>query len=124
LVASFVQQATAIATTEFHFDCDVDIDWESISGLVKITIYRIVQEALSNVAKYAAASKCSVSITQPDTTSLLLTITDNGKGFDKSVTTNGIGLTNMNDRARAVKADFTIHSEIQKGTSIACQFSI
>ena len=124
LVASCVQQATAIATTEFHFDCDVDIDWESISGLVKITIYRIVQEALSNVAKYAAASKCSVSITQPDTTSLLLTITDNGKGFDKSVTTNGIGLTNMNDRARAVKADFTIHSEIQKGTSIACQFSI
>jgi signal transduction histidine kinase len=123
LLASCVRQAT-VTSTEFHLDCDERIDWESISGLVKITIYRIVQEALSNATKYAAASKCSVIITQPDATSLFLTITDNGKGFDRSTTTKGIGLTNMNDRARSVKADFTIYSEVQKGTSIECQFKI
>jgi signal transduction histidine kinase len=123
LLASCVRQAT-VTSTEFHLDCDAHIDWGSISGLVKITIYRIVQEALSNVTKYAAASKCSVIITQPDATSLFLTITDNGKGFDRSTTTKGIGLTNMNDRARSVKAYFTIYSEVQKGTSIECQFKI
>ena len=122
LLASCVQQATAI--TEFHLDCDERIDWESISGLVKITIYRIVQEALSNVSKYAEASQCFVTITQLDATSLRLTVTDNGKGFDMNQTTKGIGLKNMSNRARAVKADFTIHSSLEQGTRVECQFVI
>ena len=122
LLASCVQQATA--TTEFHLDCDERIDWESISGLVKITIYRIVQEALSNVSKYAEASQCFVTITQLDATSLRLTVIDNGKGFDMNQTTKGIGLKNMSTRARAVKADFTIHSSLEQGTRVECQFVI
>ncbi len=122
LLVSCVQQATA--TTEFYLDCDERIDWESISGLVKITIYRIVQEALSNVSKYAEASQCFVTITQLDATSLRLTVIDNGKGFDMNQTTKGIGLKNMSTRARAVKADFTIHSSLEQGTRVECQFVI
>ncbi len=122
LLVSCVQQATA--TTEFYLDCDERIDWESISGLVKITIYRIVQEALSNVSKYSEASQCFVTITQLDATSLRLTVIDNGKGFDMNQTTKGIGLKNMSTRARAVKADFTIHSSLEQGTRVECQFVI
>ena len=122
LLASCVQQATA--TTEFHLDCDERIDWESISGLVKITIYRIVQEALSNVSKYAEASQCFVTITQLDATSLRLTVIDNGKGFDMSQTTKGIGLKNMSTRARAVKAELNIYSLPEQGTTIQCRFEV
>ncbi|WP_296687286.1 sensor histidine kinase [Flavobacterium sp.] len=122
LLASCVQQANA--TTEFHLDCDERIDWESISGLVKITIYRIVQEALSNVAKYADASQCFVTITQLDATSLRLTVIDNGKGFDMSQTTKGIGLKNMSTRARAVKAELNIYSLPEQGTTIQCRFEV
>lgn len=124
LLAQCVQQASSSTTTSLHFESTPEIDWESISGLVKITIYRIVQEALSNVVKYAAASECKVTITQTDTSSLLLIINDNGNGFNLSQTSAGIGLKNMRERARLVKADFRIESMIGQGTTIECQFVV
>ncbi len=124
LLAQCVQQASSTTTTSLHFESTPEIDWESISGLVKITIYRIVQEALSNVVKYAAASECKVTITRTDISSLLLIINDNGNGFNLAQTSTGIGLKNMRDRARLVKADFQIESMIGQGTTIECQFVV
>jgi len=124
LLAQCVQQANSTTTTSLHFECTYEIDWQSISGLVKITIYRIAQETLSNVVKYAAATECYVTITQPDISSLLLIINDNGNGFDLAQTSTGIGLKNMRDRARLVKADFRIESVIGQGTTIECQFVV
>jgi signal transduction histidine kinase len=124
LLAQCVQQASSTTTTILHFEGTPEIDWESISGLVKITIYRIVQEALSNVVKYAAASECKVTITRTDISSLLLIINDNGNGFDLNQTSTGIGLKNMRERARLVKADFRIESMIGQGTTIECLFVV
>ena len=124
LLAQCVQQASSTTTTSLHFESTPEIDWESISGLVKITIYRIVQEALSNVVKYAAASECKVTITRTDISSLLLIINDNGNGFDLDQTSTGIGLKNMRERARLLKADFRIESMIGQGTTIECQFVV
>jgi signal transduction histidine kinase len=124
LLAQCVQQASSTSTTSLHFEGTPEIDWESISGLVKISIYRIVQEALSNVVKYAAAMECSVTISQPDSATLLLTIVDNGKGFDAAVIPKGIGLSNMKTRARLVKADLHIESAPGKGTRIECRFVV
>ncbi|MBP6755313.1 MAG: sensor histidine kinase [Bacteroidia bacterium] len=124
LLSQCIQQASSTTTTSLHFESSPEIDWESISGLVKITIYRIVQEALSNVVKYAAASECKVTITQPDVSSLLLIICDNGNGFDLTQTSTGIGLKNMRERTRLLKADFRIESVIGQGTTIECQFVV
>jgi signal transduction histidine kinase len=124
LLAQCVQQASSTTKTSLHFESSPEIDWEYISGLVKITIYRIVQEALSNVVKYAAATVCHITITQPDLSSLLLIISDNGNGFDLAQTSTGIGLKNMRDRARLVKADFRIQSTVGQGTIIECQFVV
>lgn len=84
----------------------------------------MVQEALSNVVKYAAATDCHITISQPDASSLLLRISDTGIGFDLATASSGIGLKNMRDRARLVKADFRIESEIGQGTRIECKFVI
>ena len=124
LLAQCVQQTSSTTTTSLHFESTPEIDWESISGLVKITIYRIAQEALSNMVKYAAAIECQVTITQPDVSSLLLIISDNGNGFDLAQTSTGIGLKNMRERIRLVKADFRIESVIGQGTTIECQFFV
>jgi signal transduction histidine kinase len=105
-------------------DCAAGIDWEAFSGLVKITLYRMVQEALSNVVKYAAATDCHITISQPDASTLLLTIRDTGKGFDLVTASSGIGLKNMRDRARLIKADFRIESAVGHGTRIECKFVI
>jgi signal transduction histidine kinase len=92
--------------------------------LIKITIYRIVQEALFNVTKYADATECTVTLSQPEPTSLLLVISDNGKGFDSISSTIGIGLANMKERARLVKADLQIQSAPGQGTRIVCRFVV
>lgn len=124
LLAQCVQQLSATTQTNLHLDCAAGIDWEAVSGLVKITLYRMVQEALSNVVKYAAATDCHITIGQPDASSLLLRISDTGKGFDLATASSGIGLKNMRDRARLVKADFRIESVIGQGTLIECKFVI
>ena len=124
LLKQCVQQLSATTQTNLHLDCAAGIDWEEVSGLVKITLYRMVQEALSNVVKYAAATDCHITIGQLDTSSLLLRISDIGKGFDLATASSGIGLKNMRDRARLVKADFRIESVIGQGTRIECKFVI
>lgn len=124
LLKQCVQQLSATTQTNLHLDCAAGIDWEVVSGLVKITLYRMVQEALSNVVKYADAIDCHISISQPDASILLLTVRDTGKGFDVASASSGIGLKNMRDRARLVKADFRIESEIGQGTSIECKFVV
>ena len=124
LLKQCVQQLSATTQTNLHLDCAAGIDWEAVSGLVKITLYRMVQEALSNVVKYAAATDCHITIGQPDASSLLLTVSDKGKGFDLATASSGIGLKNMRDRARLVKADFRIESVIGQGTRIECMFVV
>ena len=124
LVASCVQQATT-SSTEFHLDCDEQIDWETVSGLIKITLYRIIQEALSNVTKYAEASECKVVIVLKDNQTIDLSINDNGKGFDKNaIRTQGIGLRNMKERAEKVNSNLTITTQLGVGTQIQCSFKI
>ena len=124
LLAQCVQQLSSTTQTNLHLDCAAGIDWESVSGLVKITLYRMVQEALSNVVKYAVATDCHITIGQADASTLLLTLRDTGKGFDLATASSGIGLKNMRDRARLVKADFHIESVIGQGTRIECKFVI
>jgi signal transduction histidine kinase len=124
LLAQCVQQLSATTKTNLHLDCAAGIDWEAVSGLVKITLYRMVQEALSNVVKYAAATDCHITISQPDASTVLLTVRDTGKGFDLATASSGIGLKNMRDRARMVKADFRIESVIGQGTRIECKFVV
>ncbi len=124
LLAQCVQQLSSTTQTNLHLDCAAGIDWEVVSGLVKITLYRMVQEALSNVVKYAAATDCHITISQPDASTLLLTVRDTGKGFDLATASSGIGLKNMRDRARLVKADFRIESVISQGTRIECKFVV
>lgn len=122
LLKQCVQQLSATTQTNLHLDCGAGIDWESVSGLIKITLYRMVQEALSNVVKYAAATDCHITIGQSDASTILLTVSDTGKGFDLAAASFGIGLKNMKDRARLVKADFRIESVIGQGTRIECKF--
>ncbi len=124
LLSSCVQKAHVGTNTTFSFESDSVIDWESISGLVKIAIYRIVQEAVLNVAKYAEASTCIVKLVQPYPTLLFLSITDNGKGFDQNQVIEGIGLKNMKSRVQSLNGKFNVYSSPYNGTSIECQFEI
>jgi signal transduction histidine kinase len=124
LLNDLIQEKNELATTHFSFSDDSNLKWDAIDGLVKISIYRIVQEALLNVIKYAEASVCDVTLTKIENNKLQLLIEDNGKGFE--VTTNkkdGIGLKNIQERARLAQAKLTITSKLGEGTKIAVVFN-
>ncbi len=117
LLAETLVQNNEIATTKFIFDADSSLDWSAISGLIKVNIKRIIQEAVQNANKYAQAETCLVSIKHVDN-NILLMIEDDGVGFDSNVAVNGIGLKNMKSRAKVINAKLTIESLSGLGTTI------
>jgi signal transduction histidine kinase len=108
---------------------NIDVD-SYISGLderrlpseIEVSVYRIIQEALTNIAKYAKASQVSVVLRQRDS-SLVAIIEDNGKGFDidRIMSSKGnkrLGLFGMYERASLIGGNLTIESQPGNGTSV------
>lgn len=119
LLNSLINEQNELKTTNFLIEIDSTIAWENISGLIKITIYRIIQEAIQNVIKHANAKVCNIEITKFENNELQITIEDNGVGFDINNKDNtGIGLKNMNDRAKTLSSKLKITSDLGKGTKI------
>lgn len=93
-------------------------DHFSLDDQKEVILFRIVQEALNNTIKHAAASIVNISL-DDETDYLKILIQDNGKGFKLAgESTPGIGLMNMKNRAHAIGADLFIESAPELGTSI------
>lgn len=92
-----------------------------------LTAYRVVQEALNNVEKYAQASSVTVEVTA-DHCSLHIRIKDDGRGFDSSgVRTSrqgGFGLMGMIERVALVGGNATVESTIGRGTTISVRIPV
>jgi signal transduction histidine kinase len=84
---------------------------------IHLGIYRIVQEALNNIAKHSHASEAHVSLMIKDG-HLFLQIRDNGSGFDIEKQTPGFGLDGIGERAALMSAALNIASRIGSGTEI------
>ncbi len=91
--------------------CDPPVD-------VKVALYRIVQEALNNVAKHAAASQVWLSLhCTPER--VILSVRDDGAGFEPGqATPNNLGLRIMRERSQAIGATLTIDSEPGEGAEV------
>ncbi|RPJ60941.1 MAG: sensor histidine kinase [Acidobacteria bacterium] len=83
-------------------------------------IYRLVQEALTNSAKHACASRVDVHIIR-ENTSLTVTIQDDGRGFVEAKASPGLGLIGMEERARELGGRVTISSEPGHGTTVRAE---
>lgn len=84
----------------------------------KIYLYRIIQEALNNIIKHAAATKVDIEFNYENDTIKLL-IRDNGKGFDTDLKRKtGNGIYNMRDRAEILGGSFALSSMPGEGTVI------
>lgn len=100
----------------------VNVDHLFSSGS-QIMIYRVFQEALTNIGKHARAGRVSVRISH-DTDSVSFSIEDDGRGFDlesarvKGDPNRGLGLATMEERARMLGGSLEIRSECGKGTRV------
>lgn len=96
---------------------DSNIKWESMSNANKINLYRIIQESLQNINKYANANSIKVEF-KKEIDNLLLQISDDGIGFNVNKAKKGIGLQNMLSRINECKGTFEIKSKKGEGTII------
>lgn len=96
-------------------------DWKHIDLAYNkcVALYRIIQEALTNVAKHSNATKVDVSFEERDN-KIYLTIEDNGKGLSSRdlETTDGYGVIGMEERILVMEGTFTIKGKPGKGTRI------
>ena len=82
-----------------------------------LTIYRIVQEQVNNILKHAQAKNVHISLSA-EQQMLILTVTDNGNGFDTSLRRKGVGLTNITNRALLHNGTTEVHSSPGNGCTL------
>lgn len=115
LLEQLIQKNNEIGNTIFDLDISSTIDWNTYSPLIKINIYRILQELLQNVNKYAEAKNCFIKITKLKN-NLIVEVKDDGKGFDVKNLSTGIGINNIKERAKTINADLIIESDNSEGS--------
>ncbi len=89
---------------------------------VETTLYRIVQEALTNVTRHADATRISVLLTRTER-AVVLVIEDDGSGFDDGEPTSGLGLTGMRERVELVGGRLRVESG-RGGTTVAVEIPV
>lgn len=89
----------------------------SLQPEINTAIYRITQESLTNISKYASATEVKIELTTIRS-NLRLIIEDNGRGFDIKQNTTGFGLHSMRDRTLALGGEFNINSTPGSGCKI------
>lgn len=95
----------------------------SIPVELKVSIYRILQEALTNICKHAEATYVEISI-MTTATDIYLIIDDNGKGFNLKQNTTGFGLQGMRARARSLGGQLEIQTSPCNGCRITASFPL
>ncbi|EAR00385.1 ATP-binding protein [Maribacter sp. HTCC2170] len=99
------------------FDYDEAFDWDSMSGDIKINLYRVVQETLQNAVKHSECKNILVSFVR-DKNILNVTISDDGKGFKSKSGKKGIGMRNIESRIGKLNGNWDINSVVGEGTKI------
>ncbi|WP_175514005.1 ATP-binding protein [Flavobacterium degerlachei] len=102
---------------------DRRIKWERMVNSVKINLFRIMQESLQNINKYAKADLITIEVKRQED-DLLLVITDNGIGFNSKTKKKGIGIQNMLSRTKECHGLFNIKSKKGEGTVITVTLPI
>jgi signal transduction histidine kinase len=103
---------------------EADASLPQFPDVYNITLYRILQEALTNVVKHAHASQVWVDLSVEDEL-VNLTVQDNGIGFDEGKSqSNGIGLTGLRERITIAGGTLNINSTPKRGTILSAQFPL
>jgi signal transduction histidine kinase len=128
LQGKLLTQAIADLVTEFQRSTEILPNWQvqvdvNLSKELSVTIYRIVQESLTNIYKYAAATEVSITIVQL-ADQLKVSIQDNGTGFDANQNTTGFGLQGMQERTLALAGQLEILTAPNQGCAVKAMFPI
>ncbi|WP_338471557.1 PAS domain S-box protein [Niallia sp. XMNu-256] len=116
-IRSYLVRFSEHTKIDVQFDCYLKA---RLSSNKEVTIYRIIQEALTNIRKYANTESAAVTIREMDG-EIRVIIEDYGKGFAIESVSRGVGLFSMEERAKAVGGQLTISSILEAGTNVVLQ---
>ena len=94
-----------------------------LNGDQERAVYRLVQEALNNVLKHAAAERATVSARVVDGLAQI-GVRDDGRGFDPGSVSGGQGLTGMRERIESLGGEIEVRSEIEGGTQVSARVPV
>ncbi len=105
------------------------LDDPSANGLpepLRLAAYRVVEEALANVARHAQASSAEIDLIleNADVTRLVLSVRDGGRGFDRERVEPGLGLRTARDRVELLRGSLRIESEAGRGTTVTAMLPL
>ena len=120
MMAEKISSANKLKIEVIHFGLD-----KRLENNLEITVFRIIQELLTNIIKHAEAKNATINISLYDK-NLNIIIEDNGKGFDmkKVNLKNGMGISSIKTRVEHLKGSFTIDATLGKGSSILLDIPI
>ena len=106
---------------ERHQNIDVEADFngdfQRIDETVQLTLYRVMQECLTNISRHSRARQGWVSLTENEQ-AIKLEIADNGQGFDLQQHSYRFGLAGMKERVDSVHGEFVIKTALNEGVTI------
>jgi signal transduction histidine kinase len=121
LVPAIRRLAQTFGEGGMQVDVEAHIGDERLPEPVETTLYRIVQEAVTNVAKHAGAERLSITLMRKDG-AVVAIVEDDGKGFDPdSARSDGLGLVGMRERLALVGGTLRIEAAAGAGTTIAAE---
>jgi len=107
-----------LARADLGIELDLqNITEEQIEDKRKLTVFRIVQEQLNNIVKHARATRVLIRLSM-EGSDLVVTVADNGVGFDVGRHRKGVGITNIISRAELFSGKVEIQSQPGEGTTL------
>ncbi len=119
LVEALKDEINAWNSRNIDSHCELNYSGEltELDEHTNITLYRIVQECLTNISKHARANKVNIELDN-NGTEVSLNVSDDGLGFNINNTTQGLGLIGMRERVASLNGTLLLESSPTQGTSI------
>ena len=115
IIINVLENKSKLGNFKYTLAIDASIEWHKINQVYKVNLFRIIQEALQNIIKHAFAKKVKLNF-EASKKNLVLTIKDDGVGFDSNQNHKGIGMKNIQSRVKKLNGVLKISSEKSKGT--------
>jgi PAS domain S-box-containing protein len=106
-----------------QLECKMEVREDQIPDSIKVVIYRVAQEALTNFARHGGGTLAQISLAK-GSDRIEFMVQDNGRGVDLESTKRGVGLESMRERVEISGGEFRIESTPGQGTTIRATWSL
>ena len=125
IIKQLILSKSEVGNFKYKSYFDENINWYDLDGIIKVNLYRVIQEAIQNIIKHAGAENISIRFNLSNNNStLVLYVADDGVGFDLNKKRTGVGLKNIQSRVKKLNGTCLIVATLNQGTKIKIQIPI